>query len=117
MCDRTVKVRWVIPLATVSIRFLKPLLLFQRFTVRSRIVCVDEKSAYFERKFMCGDEVVAIGWVGLAFFSKSKRISPREILIGLGYPNALQKSPEFAVSLGKLEADLRSSTISESRSE
>lgn len=68
-------IRWV-NVAQAS-RFLRPLRLFQGFTVLTRISCVDERHAYLSHTFMAGGQVHAEVFVKVKFKSGRLTVPPQ----------------------------------------
>ncbi|HEX2546433.1 MAG TPA: acyl-CoA thioesterase [Ramlibacter sp.] len=71
-------IRWV-SLAE-SARFERPLRLFQRYTVTTRVVCADDKHAYFSHRFTSARGTHAEVLVKMKFKKGSLTVRPAELL-------------------------------------
>lgn len=72
---------WYPVLAAETIRFKRSLKLWQRFTIRTRVVGWDERSVYLEQLFISKDTLVAKAVVDARFLSKKGgSVSPVELL-------------------------------------
>src|SRR5436309_4573046 len=78
--------------AAATIRYRRSLLPFQRFTVRTRVICWDEKWLYFRHVIECRGEVAAIAIVRGLLRGKEGNITPAQILAEAGTPD-LQSPP------------------------
>jgi acyl-CoA thioesterase FadM len=66
--------------AAATIRYRRSLLPFQRFTVRSRILCWDEKWFYFRHAIDSRGELCAVGYVRGLLRGKEGNVPPARIL-------------------------------------
>ncbi len=72
---------WYPVAAAETIRFKRSLTLFQRFTIRTRVVGWDERSIYLEQVFISEDKLVAKAVVDARFLSKrGGSVAPKQIL-------------------------------------
>jgi len=72
---------WYPVIAAETIRFKRSLKLFQRFTIRTRVVGWDEQSIYLEQLFIAKEKLVAKAVVDARFLSKKgDKITPAELL-------------------------------------
>src|SRR5258708_2151470 len=83
---------WRPMVGATFIRYRKSLLPFERFTVRSRIVCWDEKWLYFEHILERRGEVAAQAYVRGLLRGKSGNVKPGEML-ELGGKAAMESPP------------------------
>jgi acyl-CoA thioesterase FadM len=95
---------WRPMVGATFIRYKKSLLPFERFTVRSRIVCWDEKWLYFEHILERRGEVAAQAFVRGLLRGKSGNVKPRELLELAGVP--LMQSPEMPAAVAAWKAIL-----------
>jgi acyl-CoA thioesterase FadM len=77
---KVVKRRWRPIAGTATIRFRKSLLPFQRFVVRSRVVCWDEKWLYFRHVIEHRGEICAVGFVRGLMRGAEGNVRPEQIL-------------------------------------
>ena len=78
---------WRPMVGATFIRYKKSLLPFERFTIRSRIVCWDEKWLYFEHILERRGEVAAQAYVRGLLRGKSGNVKPGELLELAGVPS------------------------------
>ena len=78
--------------AAVTIRYRRSLLPFQRFTVRTRVICWDDKWLYFRHVIECRGEVAAVAYVRGLLRGKEGNVAPARILALAGTPD-LQSPP------------------------
>ena len=80
MLRRVLKRGWRPMVGATFIRYKKSLLPFERFTVRSRIVCWDEKWLYFQHILERRGEVASQAYVRGLLRGKSGNVRPAEVL-------------------------------------
>ena len=85
--------------AAATIRYRRSLLPFQRFTVRSRVVCWDEKWLYFRHVIERRGELCAIGYVRGLLRGREGNVAPAQILALAG--KAGMQSPPMPDDLAK----------------
>ncbi len=99
--------RWQPLVASVVLRFRRPLSPFQRFSLKTRLLCWDEKWLYLEQRFEAAGEIVAIALVKGLFRGPKRNIAPAELLAALGYAGKESPAPSATVQAWKLmENDL-----------
>lgn len=77
------------------IRFKKSLALFEKYTLRTRIVTWDEKWFYLEQTFLQGDKVAAVGHIKGLLRSKDGNVPPPQVLQGLGMTATAPQNAEY----------------------
>lgn len=78
---RVQKKGWYPVLAAETIRFKRSLKLWQRFTIRTRVVGWDERSIYLEQQFIAKGDLVAKAVVDARFLAKKGgSVTPAELL-------------------------------------
>jgi YbgC/YbaW family acyl-CoA thioester hydrolase len=78
-----------------TIRFRRPLTLFQRFTIETRVLGWDEKAFVLEQRFERGTEAVATAIVRARFLAKNgDRVAPHDVLALVGVSGASPALPE-----------------------
>lgn len=77
--------RWIPLVAWASIRYRRPLTVFQQFELRSRIVYWDAKWFYVEQRVERNGQLVAAARIMGLLRSKTGNITPRDALISLGH--------------------------------
>ena len=88
---------WRPMVGATFIRYRKSLLPFERFTVRSRIVCWDEKWLYFEHIMERRGEVAAHAYVRALLRGKSGNVRLAELLELAGTPTMVSPPMPEAV--------------------
>ncbi|MEA5457170.1 acyl-CoA thioesterase [Sinomonas sp. JGH33] len=83
----------VVSLETISFR--KSLTLWQRYTVESRIMGVDERAIYFEQRMVARGEVYARAYIATRLVSAAGPVGNEEIFAEVGWPPAELELPEF----------------------
>lgn len=86
------KQKWAPLLGSVKIHYLKPLTLFQEFTMSTQTVYWDEKWIYLEQKIQRNGELCAVALLKILFIGKGRKIAPQMILDLLPNP---PKRPEL----------------------
>src|ERR1700686_3646273 len=72
--------RWRPMVGATFIRYRKSLLPFERFTIRSRVVCWDEKWLYFEHILERRAEIASHAYVRGLMRGEGGNVTPRELL-------------------------------------
>lgn len=71
---------WYPVVTAESIRFRRPLTLFQRFHVETRVLGWDEKSIFLDQRFVRGHTIVASALVTGRFLRRGGSVTPDEVL-------------------------------------
>jgi len=79
------KHKWRPIIASVSIRYKHSLRPFQRYQLRTRLLCWDHKWFFAEHRFERGGELVAIGMAKGLFRGPAGNVTPEEVFKALGY--------------------------------
>lgn len=109
LLGRALSERWVMPIASANIRYIKSLHLFQRVTVRTKVLFADDRNLFFEQTFLRGTQVVAVGAVRLAFLKGGERLSPRKLIEQTEFCEVSKAEPEAVQRILALEATFQSS--------
>jgi acyl-CoA thioesterase FadM len=80
MLEHIVRSRWQPLVGAVWLTYRRPLTLFSRFTLTSRIVCWDERWFYIEQTFANASGQCAIGWVKGALRNKQGTLDPQTVI-------------------------------------
>jgi acyl-CoA thioesterase FadM len=83
--------RWSGVVASVAVSFRRALNPFQRYDLRSRLLCWDERWFFMEQRFTRGGELAAYAIVKIQFSSQSGRLRPRQVVEATG---SAVESPE-----------------------
>lgn len=90
---------WYPVLAAETIRFKRSLKLWQRFTIRTRVLGWDEHSIYLEQQFISKNELVAKAVVDARFLStKGGKVTPAELLAFLNIEQSSPDLPEWVAT-------------------
>ena len=79
------KHKWRPIIASVIIRYKRSLRPFQRYQLRTRLLCWDQKWFFAEQRFELGGETVAIGMAKGLFRGPAGNVAPAEVFKALGY--------------------------------
>lgn len=72
--------RWTPLVGAVWVTYRRPLPLFARFTLTSRLVCWDERWFYLEQTFTGRDGLCAVGWVKGVLRGPEGNLDPQRVL-------------------------------------
>lgn len=78
--------RWSPLLGSVKIHFLRPLKVFQRYTLTTQTVYWDEKWIYLEQKMESKGELCATALLRVLFIGQGEKITPQQLLSLLPHP-------------------------------
>lgn len=78
--------RWIPMVGAATIRYRRPLKLWQRFTLKTNIVYWDDKWFYLTQSFESKGEVVATARIKGLLRSQQGNIAPQVALVALGFP-------------------------------
>ncbi len=92
--------RWAPVVGMATIRFRKSLTPFQKYRLKTRVVCWNDKWTYIEQHFEAGDEIVALAYVKTVFRAGKRTLRSREVLRALGQE---QRSPPMPPAIEALK--------------
>lgn len=73
--------RWGGVVASAAVRFRRPLTLFQRFHLHTRLLCWDDRWFYMEHRLVRGGETAAVALVKARFMAADgRRLAPAEVV-------------------------------------
>lgn len=87
------KQRWIPLVAWASIRYRRPLKVFQRFQLRTRIVYWDIKWFYIEQRFERDGQLIAAARIVGLLRGKEGNITPEQALKTLGHNQLAAPTP------------------------
>jgi acyl-CoA thioesterase FadM len=109
-----IKNSYIPVLSSASMRYRLPLLPFQKYALKTRIVCWDDKWVFMEHRFIIiggkkDGAVAAVGLVKGSFFSKKTRgtIPTGEIMQAIGLSQDSPAMPEYIAHWQQAEETLR----------
>jgi acyl-CoA thioesterase FadM len=76
--------RWSALLGSITVQYRSPLRRFQRFQLRTRVVCWDDQWVFLEHQISRESRIVAGGLAKIAFLGRDGRIAPVEALRAFG---------------------------------
>lgn len=87
---------WFPVVADMHLRFLRPLKLWQKFELDTRLLGWDERFFYFQQQFISDKKLCTVGLVKTQIRQGRKRVDTTEVLNKLNYEGS---SPEIPVSV------------------
>lgn len=90
----TLRRGWRPVVGSVVIRFRRSLDPFQKYTLRTRAVCWDEKWIYLEQRFERDGELAAVGLVKALFVGKGGSVPTRDVFGTVGFTGESPTMPE-----------------------
>lgn len=97
-----IKQRWTPIVGQAKITYYRSLDPFQRYELSTRLVCWDDKWAYFEQTFTSKNKTVAIAHIKGLLRSSLGTLNPNEIIKLLGYDD---QSPACINDISQLTAN------------
>lgn len=86
---------WTPVVAGETIAFRRSLQLWQRYTIETKVIGLDEKAIYFEQRMVVDGEIYARAHIATRLVSKGKPVSQDEIIREFGEPPADLELPEW----------------------
>ncbi|HEX5727441.1 MAG TPA: thioesterase family protein [Longimicrobiaceae bacterium] len=77
--------RWSPVVGSATVRFRRALAPFQRYELRTRILCWDDRWFFMEQRFTRGGELVAVGVVKAVFTGPEGWVAPQTLVDATGY--------------------------------
>lgn len=77
------KYRWAPAISSLTMEFRKPLKLFQRYTLRSRIIRWDRRLVFSEHEFLVGKRVIARGTSNTCLVARNGIVVPPAQIVKL----------------------------------
>ncbi len=75
-----IKQKWGAVATAINVVYLRPLNLFDNYTLRTKLIAWDDKWFYMEQKFVKDDFIVASAIVRATFIKSGKRLEPLKVL-------------------------------------
>jgi acyl-CoA thioesterase FadM len=100
------KMRWRGVVASVTTRFQRPLDPFQRYELRTRLLCWDERWFFMEHRFTRRGELMAHGLVKIQFSGREGRLAPQRVIDATPHPIASPPVPPAVVEWQEAEQGL-----------
>ncbi len=86
--------RWRPMVGAATIRFRRGLRPFQRYDLRTRLLCWDQKWFFMEQRFEVAGQVYASALIKGVFVGPREKISPREVAQAIGHDGVSPPLPE-----------------------
>jgi acyl-CoA thioesterase FadM len=100
------KARWHGVVASVTVRFRRPLDPFQRYELRTRLLCWDERWFFMEHRFTRHGEVMAYGLVKIQFAGREGRLRPQQVIDATPRATPSPPVPPAVLAWQEAEAEL-----------
>ncbi|HKP74857.1 MAG TPA: acyl-CoA thioesterase [Longimicrobiaceae bacterium] len=100
------RLRWRGVVASVTTRFQRPLSPFQRYELRTRLLCWDDRWFFMEHRFTRRGELMAHGLVKIQFSSREGRLQPQQVIDATPHPAPSPPVPPAVVEWQEAERAL-----------
>ena len=97
------RLRWRGVVASVTVRFRRPLDPFQRYELRTRLLCWDERWFFMEHRFTRRGELMAYGLVKIQFSGREGRLHPQQVIDATPHPRESPSIPPAVVEWQRAE--------------
>ncbi|HEX2190943.1 MAG TPA: thioesterase family protein [Longimicrobiaceae bacterium] len=99
--------RWNPVVGSLEVRYRRPLLPFQLYSIRTRLLCWDDRWFFLEQRFERRGEGVAIALVKGLFLGAEGRVSTQAVVDASGHRVASPPAPEAVAAWQHAERVLR----------
>jgi hypothetical protein len=99
--------RWIPVARVVTVRYRYPLKMFQRFELRSRVVCWDAEWAWTEHRFERKGRTTAIAIVKVAFMGRDGIVPLGKLMTAAGESHVSPPPSKLIAELQSVEEKLR----------
>ena len=99
------KRRWRPVLGSATIRFRRSLRPLQRFELRTRLVCWDQRWLVFEQRFEAGGALYALALARAVFIGPGGTVAPAEVLAAVGVTTSSPPAPGYVTDWARADAD------------
>jgi acyl-CoA thioesterase FadM len=97
--------RWRPVLGSATIRFRRSLRPFQRFELRTRLLCWDHRWFVFEQRFEADGELYAVALARGLFTSAQGTVAPAQTLAAVGITTPSPAPPGYVIEWARADAD------------
>ncbi len=97
--------KWVPVLGAATVRFKRSMRLFEKFTLKTRILGWDEKWVYMEHRIETAEHLAVIAIVKALFKEKGRSIPSRELAEAFGHGGSSPVLADFVEDWKKMEKD------------
>lgn len=99
------KRRWRPVLGSATIRFRRSLRPLQRFQLRTRLVCWDDRWLVFEQRFEAGGALYALALARAVFIGPAGTVTPAEVLAAVGVTDSSPAAPGYVTDWARADND------------
>jgi acyl-CoA thioesterase FadM len=99
--------RWNPVVGSLKVRYRRSLLPFQRYVIRTRLLCWDERAFFMEQRFEAGGKLVAIALVKGVFLGPEGRVPAQAVVDASGLRVESPPAPEAVAAWQEAERVLR----------
>ena len=99
------KRKWFPVMGAATVRFKRSLHLFEKFTLKTRILGWDEKWVYMEHRIETVEHLAVIAIVKALFREKGRSVPSQELAEAFGHPGPSPKLEDFIEDWKKMEKD------------
>ena len=99
------KRKWAPVLGAATVRFKRSMRLFEKFTLKTRVLGWDEKWVYMEHRIETAEHLAVIAIVKALFREKGRSIPSQELAEAFGHHGASPPLPDFVEDWKKMEKD------------
>jgi acyl-CoA thioesterase FadM len=97
--------RWRPVLGSATIRFRRSLRPFQRFELRTRLLCWDHRWFVFEQRFEADGELYAVALARALFTSPQGSVAPAQTLAAVGLTTDSPPPPGYVMEWARADTD------------
>jgi acyl-CoA thioesterase FadM len=102
-----VRLRWRPLLGSAMVRYRRSLRPFQRFQLRSRLICWDDRWFVFEQRFESRGQLYAVALARGLFRDRTGNVPPAQVLAAAGITQSSPPPPDYVIRW--VEADAAAS--------
>jgi acyl-CoA thioesterase FadM len=100
--------RWAPVVASLAIRYRRPLGPFEQFELRTRAIGWDDQWFFLEQRFTRGSEVAALAVVKTLFLGGGRRVAPAELIAATGQAAESPPIPDSVRRWEEAEQEIQS---------
>ena len=100
------QLRWRGVVASEMVRFRRPLNVFERYELRTRLLCWDERWFFMDHRFTRRGELMAWGLVKIQFAGPEGRLRPQQVVDATPHPVPSPPIPSAVLEWQDAEGDL-----------
>jgi acyl-CoA thioesterase FadM len=97
--------RWRPVLGSTTIRFRRSLRPFQRFELRTRLLCWDHRWFVFEQRFEADGELYAVALARALFTCGQGTVAPAQVMAAVGITTPSPPPPGYVIEWARADSD------------